>query len=163
MLTYKALGKVAFPAYKLPNDNWHSQDGLLFIDNILLDDKNMSGDTLGKRRLQTYFKELWPLKRAVDNITAIIKQPGGAYIDSKGKCFIYEKTKFGRVKYHKIKDIEHKGNLCVLRLIGITFAFTIPRPPKPGYNWVGVLYVDGHPWVLYEYAEEKLPEMRRKI
>ena len=128
-----------------------------------MDDKNLSGDTLGKRRLQTYFRDLVPLPKAVDNVTAIIKQPGGSYIDSKGKCFVYEKTKWGRVKYYKIKDIEYRENLCVLRLRGVRFAFTIPRPPAIGFNWVGVMHIDNHPWVLYEYAHEKLPDLRRKV
>jgi hypothetical protein len=163
ILTYKQIHKITFPAYRLPSDNWYSQDGLLFVDDILVDDKNMSGDTLGKRRLQTYFKDLLVLKRAVDNTTALIKQPGGPFIDSAGKCFLYEKTKFGRVEYFEIKDIDYRGNLCVLRAKGINSAFTIPRPPKPGFTWVGILHLDGLPWVLYEYAESKLDSIRRKV
>lgn len=163
ILTYKQFHKITFPVYKLPSDNWYSQDGLFFLDNILVDDKNMPGDTLGKRRLQTYFKELLALKKGADNITAMIKQSGGPYIDSKGRCFIYEKTKFGIVKYYKIKDIEYRNNLCVLRAVGVKSAFTIPRPPKPGFDWVGILHLDGFPWVLYEYAEDRLDSIRRKV
>lgn len=147
----------------MPSDNWYSVDGLLYVDEKLVDDKNMSGDTLGKRRLQTYFRELLPLPRAADNITAMVKQPGGPYIDTTGKCFIYEKTKFGKIRYHKIKDIDYRGNLCVLRVRGIKSAFTIPRPPKPGFTWVGILYLNGLPWILYEYAKKGLPSMRRKV
>jgi hypothetical protein len=163
LVTYKQFHKITFPAYRLPSDNWHSQDGLLFIDDILVDDKNMSGDTLGKRRLQTYFKDLLSIRKAVDSNTALVKQASGPFIDSAGRCFIYEKTKYGKVKYFKIDSIDYNGNLCVLRVKGIKFAFTIPRPPKPGFNWVGILHVDDLPWILYEYADERRKDMRRKV
>jgi len=163
ILTYKEFHKITFPAYLLPNDNWYSEDGLLFQDNRILDDKNMSGETLGIRRLQTYFKSLHPLRKAVDTPTALIKCGCSYFIDSLGKCFIYEKTLFCKVKYYSIKEIEYKENLCVLRVNGIKFAFTIPRPPKAEHVWVGILHLGDSPWLLYEYAGEKLKTKNRKV
>ena len=43
VITYRTLGHVAFPAFPLPSSNWEEQDGLLYLDNKLLDDKNMKG------------------------------------------------------------------------------------------------------------------------
>ena len=163
ILTYKGLRHVEFPVYRLPSDNWHSIDGLLYVDNEIVDDKNMPGETLGIRRAQTYFSNLLPLKRATETFLSIIKQPGGPYIDSLGRCFIYEKTKFCKVKYYKIKEIEGKVSCSILRVYGIKFPFTIPRPPKAYHTWVGILHLNGDPWILYEYAESRLPDMRRKI
>ena len=51
VITYKTIGHIAFPAFPLPSSNWEEQDGLLYLDNKLLDDKNMKGKTLGRRRL----------------------------------------------------------------------------------------------------------------
>ena len=73
VITYKTIGHVAFPAFPLPSSNWEEQDGLLYLDNKLLDDKNMKGKTLGRRRLQTPFKELFPLKAAVTDTIGLIK------------------------------------------------------------------------------------------
>jgi len=52
-LTYSKLNKIKFPIYEMPSDNWSKADGLLFLDDKIVDDKNQSGDTLGLRRLQT--------------------------------------------------------------------------------------------------------------
>jgi len=44
------LLKLDFPLYILPHDNWSFADGLLFLDGQIVDDRNMEGNTLGKRR-----------------------------------------------------------------------------------------------------------------
>ena len=49
------------------------QDGLLFLDDKILDDKNMKGDNLGIRRLQTPHKNLYPIKNQIDELIGIIK------------------------------------------------------------------------------------------
>ena len=59
VITYRTIGHVTFPAFPLPSSNWEEQDGLLYLENKLLDDKNMKGKTLGRRRLQTPFKDLF--------------------------------------------------------------------------------------------------------
>ena len=50
--------KINFPVFSVHTDNVEFIDGILWIDNQVLDDKNMSGDTLGKRRLQSPMKSL---------------------------------------------------------------------------------------------------------
>ena len=59
-ITYKDIRLVTFPVYALPSGNWYGQDGLLFLDDKILDDKNMKGVNLGMRRLQTPHKNLYP-------------------------------------------------------------------------------------------------------
>lgn len=162
-ITYRDFRRVTFPVYRLPSDNWYSEDGLLFVDGDIVDDKNMSGKSLGIRRAQTYFEKLLPLKKSIETPVALIKQTGGPYIDMAGKCFIYEKTKFCQLKYYKIKEVEQKISCSILRVHEIKFAFTIPRPPQPGFSWAGILHIDNTPWLLYEYAESRLPTIRRKV
>ena len=45
-ITYRDIKLVAFPVYALPSGNWYGQDGLLFLDDKILDDKNMKGELL---------------------------------------------------------------------------------------------------------------------
>lgn len=163
IITYKHIKLITFPIYKLPSDDWYSQDGLLFVEGEIVDDKNMLGASLGIRRLQTYFKDLMPLKYAIETPTALIKQIGGPYIDSAGKCFIYEKTLFCVLSYHKIKRVDKKGTHSLLWVKDVPFPFTIPRPPKVEHTWVGIIHLKGFPWILYEYSDTKLPKTRRKI
>ena len=92
--TYKDVLRVTFPVFQLPSDNWSCSDGLLFIENQIVDDRNMRGDSLGIRRLQTPHKNLLPLKKSLLNLTGIIKQNTPTFIDSNGFPFIYEKTRW---------------------------------------------------------------------
>lgn len=163
VVTYRKISKVKFPVYILDSSNWHEQDGLLFIDNRLLDDKNMPGNTLGKRRLQTPFRELHPLKASLGSLLGIIKQTKKTFIDTEGTPFIYEKTENCSLKYYKIRKIEQKESASVLWVKGLSFPFKIPRPPINGLQWAGILHRKGIPWMLYEYSDCKKSDTRRKV
>jgi len=138
-------------------------DGLLLLDNEVLDDKNMKGETLGVRRLQSPFKKLVPLNKSVNTHIGIIKQNTPYFIDSKGMPFIYEKTLMCPLKYYKIKEVERKVVASVLKLYGVKQGFVVPRPPEPNNTWAGVLHFGGLPWLLYEYSEDKKKDTRRKV
>lgn len=163
IVTYKGIHKVTFPIFLLPSDNWYSQDGLLFVDNQIVDDKNQLGKTLGIRRLQTPFKELLPLRKSLSSLVGILKQQKVPYIDTLGKCFLYEKTKFVPLKYLKIKRVELKEVASLLWLHGVPFPFVIPRPPPVECKWAGVLFLHNSPWLLYNYSETKKKNTRRKV
>ena len=134
IVTYKEIKKIKFPVFILPNSNWELVDGLLLIDNQVVDDKNMPGASLGIRRLQTHFTELVPLKHSIESLIGILKQ-----------------------------KVEKKGVASVLWLKDINFPFTIPRPPPQEKTWAAVLHMGGLPWLLYEYSEERLKDTRRKV
>ena len=163
VITYKTIGQIAFPAFPLPSSNWEEQDELLYLDNKLLDDKNMKGKTLGRRRLQTPFKELFPLKAAVTDKIGLIKNNKNIFIDNYGVPFIYEKTHSASLRYYKIRKVERKNSASVVWLKGINFPFKIPRPPSVDTSWAGVLHLSGIPWMLYEYSEFKKSDTRRKV
>jgi hypothetical protein len=162
-LTYKGLIDIAYPAFRLPTTEWESRDGLVFVNNQIVDDRNMPGETLGLRRLQTPMKGLLPLNKAYEFPIAIIKETPGLYIDNKGYLFVYQKTKFVELKYYKIKKIDRKVVASILWLQGINFPIRVPRPPPEKYLWGGMLHLYHKPWLLYNYAEQKLPDSRRKI
>jgi len=162
VITYKTINKVKFPVYLIPSANWDLADGMLFLDGLILDDKNMEGSTLGARRIQTSW-ELFPLKKSVFDFIGVVKQTTPYFIDSNGIPFIYQKTKFLTLKYIKIKKITLKTKASVLHLQNEKTPFKIYRPPMPGMCWAGILYYHGLPWKLYEYSEEKNKDTRRKI
>lgn len=162
-ITYKQLENIEYPAFKLPSDNWSLQDGLLYLDAQVLDDRNMPGKTLGIRRLQTPFRDLVKLKKAATAPISLIKNPSGSYIDSLGRIFTYEKTEFVQLKYHKIRKTELKDTYTLLWVSNFNFPIKVPRPPHPGYTWAGVLYMKGFPWLLYEYSEQRKKSKRKKV
>ena len=123
----------------------------------------MPGDSLGVRRIQTPHKNLLPLRRSLLNLTGIIKQNTSTFIDSKGIPFIYEKTRWCKLKYYKIRKIEKKGIASLLWLHGVSKSSAIPRPPHTDMKWAGMIHYGNDPWLLYEYAEEKLKDSKRKL
>jgi hypothetical protein len=163
VITYKTVSKLKFPVFLLSSSNWHLADGLLFLDEKLLDDRNMPGDTLGIRRAQSPHREQYPLKRAVFNHNGLLKQYTKCFIDSNGAPFIYEKTKSMPLKYLRIKKVIKKEVASLLWVEGCSHPFTIPRPPEQGMNWAGILHLHGLPWMLYEYSETKQKNTHRKV
>jgi hypothetical protein len=162
IITYKTITKIKFPVFQLPNSNWSTQDGLMFIDREIVDDKNMRGDTLGLRRLQSPFT-MMKLNRSVNNIVGILKQPRNTFIDSTGTPFIYQKTLFVTLKYLKITKIVRRDVAALVYVKGCNSPFTVPRPPADDMRWAGVLHLHGFPWELYEYSESYQKDTRRKI
>lgn len=160
--TIRNLSSIEFPVYLLPSSNWEVVDGLLFMEGKVLDDRNMSGKTLGARRIQTEFS-LFPLSTLVWDIVGLIKQRTNYFIDSAGTPFIYEKTKTISLKYEKILKVERKGVASVVRLSGVRNGFKVIRPPESGMSWAGVLFLNKYPWVVYDFSEEKKKDTWRKV
>ena len=88
VVTFQTINKIAFPVFVLGSDNWDIQDGLVYLDGLILDDRNIKASTLGKRRLLTPYKNIYQLKRGVINHTGILKQNKNSFIDNKG-CLLY--------------------------------------------------------------------------
>lgn len=168
------LDKVTYPCFRLPKPEYtwsgeeldlYNNDGVVFYEGKVLDDKNIKSSSLGIRRLKTPFPEesLVPLKKAAKTKLAIVKSAAGYYIDSKGLIFKYEKTKFLKLKYTRIKKVERKDTYSLLWLFNELTPIKIPRPPPAEMSWAGFLYLGPVPWLLYEYSEIKKPDTRRKV
>ena len=123
VIQYRNLKKIRFPVYELSSGNWEKLDGLLFLDGKIVDDKNMTGDTLGIRRIQTPHTNLFKLKNQIDTVRGILKSNNKYFIDSYGMPFIYEKTEFCKLKYYRIKDIKPKDTCSLLKLDGVKNLF----------------------------------------
>lgn len=164
VLTYKNINKISFPVFKLDSDNVDVSDGITFLNGLVLDDRNMPGKTLGVRRMQTPMRNLYELRASINGVVGLAKQVGNnAYIDSKGRVFIYEKTIMCRLVYHKITRVDRKDVASTIFLKGVKQSFEVPRPPADDINYAGVLYFHGLPWKLYEFAEDFKPPARKKI
>ena len=154
---------IDFPVFVLHTDNIELIDGILWIDNQVLDDKNMSGKTLGIRRLQSPMKSLYSLKYMLEDETDLLHHQGKFYIDSSGVFFIKIKTTNTQLKYHKIMRVEKKTIASRLWIKDCPFPFTLKRPLPENASWAGILYKQGIPWILYDLSEEKKKDTWRKI
>jgi hypothetical protein len=159
--TYQNLSKIVFPVYQLPNDNWHVIDGLVYIDTELLDDRNMPASTLGGRRLQSPMGQFFRLRKGVGTIPQMLKFKH--FIDSSGKLITYQKTKYHDLRYYKILKVILKDTSSLLWLEGISFPFELPRPPPHGLAYAGVLFLNGNPWLIYDFAHSWSKSTRRMV
>lgn len=138
-------------------------DGLLWIEDQIVDDTNMSGKTLGERRLQTPMKSIYPLRYMIEDEIAMSKHRGKLFIDSAGKVVIQQKTETLELIYHKVKKIDLKEIASVVWFKDIPFPFIERRPPPSDHTWAGILYKKGLPWKIWEYTTKQKKNTWRKM
>jgi len=116
------------------------------------------------RRLHTPLKPLYLLNKIARSPVDVIRNTSKYYIDNFGKIFFYEKGSFCPLKFHKIlKTNKSESGKIVLKLQGINFPVTVPRPVPLGYSWAGMLYLNNEPWLLYSYSQNKEKTTIRKV
>ena len=155
--------KIQFPIFPVHTDEITLVDGILWIENQVLDDKNMKGKTLGIRRLQSPMKSIYPVKYMIKDIRSYLDHQGKFYIDNTGYFFRKDKTKKATLKYHKILGVDLKTIGSVLWVKDCPFPFTLDRPLRDDQTWAGILYREGIPWLLYDTSTEKKKNSWRKI
>ena len=163
--TIKTIKKLRFPLYPLPNNNWYEQDGIVFIDNQVVDDLNRPGESIGLRRLQSNRDDLFKLRNPVFTIKDLIRFKHLNFISSCGKPFTYEKTGFQQLKYHFIDKFDLRDTFTFVWLRGISVPLEIARPPSnpDEADWARVLYYKGFPWMLYDFSKHEGKGSRIKV
>ena len=157
------MQKVYYPIYVIHSDNVEELDGILWLDDQVLDDKNMQGGDLGMRRLQSPMKSIYPLRYMIEDEISMLKHRGTTFIDSKGNIVIKEKNRNAKLIYHKILKRQLKDVATIVWLKDIPFPFIERRPPPSNCSWAGVLHLSGLPWKIWEYCEEKKKDTWRKV
>lgn len=173
------LSKISFPIYKLGKEAPIEEEGVSFYLKIyetdtvrkflplVIDDKNMKGSTLARRRLLLKSKEikLYTLSKAIFFIADLIKLTVGTsyYIDSTGKIFEYKKTTTVPLIFKKIKKvIPIKTGGATIEIEGISTRYKTLFLPRLECKYAGLLKV-GMGYILYGLYENKLPDTKRKI
>ena len=160
------LNDLVFPVYILPKEVHieYSSDGIIFADGKCLDDLNIKEDTLGKRRLKSSYPHKYILIKSYGDLVSLIKSSGKKFIDTKGKIFSYEKRYWVKLIYKKIAKVETQEYFSTVLVRGIKTPFVVYRPPFSIMKWAGILYSkEKNPWLLYEFAENRKKDSRRKI
>lgn len=155
------LRNIAFPVYTLSSEEVSYEDGLLFLNGKVIDDRNENGDTIGKRRLTTPHK-VASLGKICFSYIEMLNSKSTKFIDSKGRAFIYQKTKLLPVVSFRISKKLAKDTYTVLFLKSVNCPYTLPRYPHTE-QWGQVLMYDNLPWKLYSLSEEKVDNFKRKI
>lgn len=154
------MRNIRFPIYVVSEEP-EEIDGLILIGDQVVDDKNMPGDTIGIRRLQTPMKSIYPLRYQIEDHVGMIKHRGKHFIDTNGVYWYDEKTQTASLKYHKVRKVEKKDIASVVWFKDVPFPFVEARPPTG--SWAGILYKQGIPWKIWEYTDEKKRDTWKKI
>ena len=157
------LSDVRFPVYVVHTDDVVSRDGILWCEGQVIDDKNVSGESIGQRRLSTPHRNLYSLRIMLEDFPSLFKHGGKNYVDSSGKFFRYEKSKKANLIYHKIRLIEKKDVATLIWIAGVPFPFEVKRPPALQYKYAGVLYINKQPSYLYDFSTDMKKKTWRKI
>lgn len=136
-----SLSEISYPVYRLvtkPN----SHDGIIYYHHEkgledggtetvlrILDDKNIEGGTLARRRLRMSCDpkvHLFKITNAIFFLGDLVKLASKKswFIDSNGKLFNYEKKTRAKLKYYKITQVLPIGTGgAVIEVEGLTTRF----------------------------------------
>lgn len=133
----------------------------------IVDDKNLSGTTLGRRRLQlkSENKNLFPLRTAAYFLADIVKltKPTTWWIDSSGHVFQYKKSARAKLQTYKLaKVLPATGLGCVLEVEGLVTRFKSIQRPRPHEQYVVVLNFNKTN-ILYGFSEVPIKETWRLV
>ena len=128
----------------------------------ILDNKNLSGDTLGERRLKITTGLRYIPRKAYYNITQLIKSKTKTYIDNTGCVFTYKKTRTVPLKYYKVMDVVSTEEGCILSFKNVNFRLRTNCREAYEIIYIGLL-ITSMGYILYETCEEKKRDTTRKI
>ena len=133
----------------------------------IVDDINLTGETLAKRRLQLMVQEvpLAKLSNAVYFLGDFIKlaDPKLWFIDSNGKVFNYKRSTKARLKFYRISQlIPIKTGGVIVEVEGLSQRFKALYPPTEDKLFVGILHF-GLALILYGFYDQKHDESWRLV
>jgi hypothetical protein len=175
------VSDIKYPIFILGKTKPQSKEGVLYyISNKMnldtgedlssiriVDDKNIEGDSLAKRRLllQSEKINLVPLRKSIFFLGDLIKlaNPNLWFIDSDGKVFNYKKSSRVKLKFHLITNIiKIPSGGAILCLEGIPTRFKSLYAPEIENTHAGVLH-HGKSLLLYGFFDAKYDDTWRMI
>lgn len=131
----------------------------------VLDNKNIDGETVGKRRLRIKNK-IYPLykpRKVVYNISQLINGKESIFMDTDGTVFKYKKTEMVPLVYHKVDSIvEANDGECILDIPKINYSYKTICRKAYAIKYIGLLHTK-YGYIPYEFCEEAKGNTRRKI
>lgn len=168
------LNEIRWPLYHIRvHDKLEVKNNITTIlaygKHFTVDNKNLKGNTLGKRRIILkdtflYDTEIYPLKKVFYTLYDVLrhKHKSRVYIDSNGEIFRYKKNTRCGLLYRKIEKIEVQGNHLFCYIENIFKPIVVPFIPKHMPKYLGLLVVYGD-YILYELSDVKKKNSWRLI
>ncbi len=166
------LQDINFPIFPLRAYNkLYYEDNILYIEtyynNYIIDNKNLTGDTLAKRRLRLPAKNRYPLNLALFTIAQLVKSKTKVFLDNYGNLIEYKRTKMVKICYKKIIRYKEsdKGEVAIW-MSNIPYPIYVSKYYMEQFRYkdlyAGILNYGGG-YILFELSQEKKKDIRRKI
>lgn len=157
------LSNISFPVFIIrEHNNIVNEKGRIIVHTnhgeYIIDNRNLTGSSLGQRRLRINEKPKYILKKAIYTCKDLIKCYNKTFIDSKGKIFNYIKMKTVPLIYKRI--VKRVGTIIYLK--DINCPFSIPKDLDPDIKYAGVLKID-QGYLLYDLSYTFKKRTWRKI
>ena len=159
------ISEIVWPLYGLRvHSSIQERNNVLYITTEygehILDNKNLSGSTLGMRRLQlknvlkNEYYSLYRLTGIYYNITDVIQsKKSKVYIDTAGIIHNFTRKTRRELKYYKVKDIQVHDNTLLCYCRGLSAPLFISYIPTVMPLYLGLVKVEGALYV-YELSSE---------
>lgn len=140
-------------------------------DIKILDNKNLKGDTIGRRRLRIQENEKYHFRQILFILPELIEYTRkrgskfAKFIDTAGVIYNYKKEKFSKLYCKKIKKVDTFKNYVVISCYETQQTFKVPynfwnNIKEPQY--LQLLQIKGT-YIVYDILEEIDNSKRRKI
>jgi hypothetical protein len=165
------LFDIKFPIYSITRTYERIWDDMnvTYIRTVtgtyVLDNKNVEGDTLGKRRLRIKndIYKLYKPRKVYYNIVQLIKANEKYFIDTTGVVFQYKKTGTAKLVYYKVDEIiEAEDGECILNIPSINYSYKTICRSAYAIKYIGLLN-SAFGFIPYDFSETKGKDSWRKI
>lgn len=167
-----SLSKISFPVFQLEKIKPVVEDNKIYYISTsgkinLIDDKSITAQTLGRRRLiiNENKQKLYKLHNAIYFLGDLIKITKSShwYIDNNGTIFEYKKSKVVPLIFRDISQvIPIKTGGAILEIKDIPQRFKCMYMPVD-VKYAGLLKISNLEYILYGLYKEKHKDTRRKI
>ena len=134
----------------------------------VVDDQNISGASLGLRRLRLKSDPqvaLFPIRTAIYFLADLVKLAKSTtwFIDNSGQVFHYEKTTRAKLTTKQIKQVLPATGLgCVFELQGVPHRFKAMQRPNEHQHYAQVLQL-GMSYIFYGFCDKHKPDSWRMV
>ncbi|MCP3899132.1 MAG: hypothetical protein GY707_05295 [Desulfobacteraceae bacterium] len=165
---------IVWPIYYIgQHDEIYTEYNVTYLSNkervFIIDNKNLSGDTIGKRRLKLRGEVLYKFKKTLFMFSELVdftrpkKVANRKFCDSRGNIFIYKKSKYVSLKCFPIHYVENFDTYKLIRVKGTLQSFKVPNNYyNPAYQYLSALYF-GKYYALYDLSIEAMKNTWRKV
>lgn len=172
------IKNIRWPIYAIGSNHITYEDmNVTYVEHSgiksILDNKNLAGDTIGKRRLRIDKERLYHTKRTLFMFAELIEYTrtktldDRKFVDSNGIIFNYTKKDNKKLIWRKVKSVESFNNYVILKVTGLVDSFELPlnywkQFKKEEEIYLGLINFDKY-YSIYDIDIEVRKDTWRKI